>query len=1315
MKRTDIPEYKSYTVSKKMIQILFTVPLLLVLVWAYCFDLFGITGDMPLINNMQFLTPSSKTIELLKDESIEEGFLDSETFYDEEMLYRLAPSRRQQTGAAVDDEVQTYLVVAGLDANDVYNPFNLGEAAVAGSELIEEFLNINTASGINLFQLDDMLYLPFISGPMFPFYMKPASVVSWLPFRSIAPPGLFGTLNMRSNIQFIDIIGVSPDVYRTLFNVDPPMYIMDTPDYVNNFPNLTPLASHQEIQKAYAAFDDYTQKDESIFGKHFFIGYDKQTTYTLKSGYLKYYNGFDADTPYSEYIGYNADATFIHDEGINVTNSLIVGYDTGVNGTYRLNGGQLFARQVVIGKGGIGTFKQDGGSHEFESMSLGFNRDSQGNYILNQGTAHGFEMTVGYGGKGTYTQDAGNLDIDYLLTVGKESYSDGQVTVNDGSLTTQLLRIGEFGTGTVILNGGSISADATTLGSALSLSRDDCAALIPDEHLDAFWTELVNLDYIDQSGQATSTLWLLDYDQFLNSIDVTEYGLDPLVIFDFLHTGLHTSSGTFTQNGGSNDAGHLIVSPGVGSTGLYEMNAGDLTCEYIYLGYPADASFIQTGGSVTVYNDLILGLCDPDDPASQIDNSDLLYGSHVELFGGTFSVYNIRGLCGFSSLWLDSLAELQVGGAITDVHEFVVGYNSEASYAQVSSDYTVGNLYLGYDAGANGAYVMTNSSLSTIFVTYDLQNIFGDVYVGYGGIATLDMTNSSLVTTDMYVGHDVGSEGTLTISGSESIIDSQCLLVGTGGSIGKVTHNSGLVRTESLLVGSNGDQGSGLYKLETDASLETDYLTVANTGSFQHRGSATVFSGVTIDSGGSYKFESGSLTLQYTTEPIGNKLYSVKSNFSIEEYGVFVQSEGVTTVYGDLNVAEKGSYNLNGGSLLLNDDISKEWVDPEDIYDTDLPDVSTAGVLTENPGKMNIAGTFNHNHGSVIANNTMTIESTGSYNMNTSDSLKLANASYGNMFVKSNLNIKGEFTQTNGTLSVDGDIVIASSARFTLYKGNIDVNGPIYESGSIYESERFFLYDGGLLSRKDPSDNDNSWLDRDEKLSWSGDIIVNGHLELVGGTINASSLIVNSTLWISESVTSDGSTVVLQDELRFGSNSQCSSVGDASLTVKLDGDISIVDIESTKANQMTGLNDITLEFVGSNNLMEVAGRDYGYNMSAFSANFAFYEINLADNALLTLVDLNDNHPWIGGDEVLYVSHLILGNDAILDLNGITIYVKNAPQIDNGEVINGDINVFASELDMHGFATPVPEPGAVWLSFSGVLVLLYNLKRFRSRS
>ncbi len=173
---------------------------------------------------------------------------------------------------------------------------------------------------------------------------------------------------------------------------------------------------------------------------------------------------------------------------------------------------------------------------------------------------------------------------------------------------------------------------------------------------------------------------------------------------------------------------------------------------------------------------------------------------------------------------------------------------------------------------------------------------------------------------------------------------------------------------------------------------------------------------------------------------------------------------------------------------------------------------------------------------------------------------------------------------------------------------------------------------------------------------------------------------------------------------------------------------------------------------GEPELLEVAGRDLGFDPAGWQDNFAVGSLVVDSGAILRLVDEFDNDPSGHSPEALYVDELIVEEAARIDLGGLHLYYLNGGppkrlicgdcdldgDVDRSDFLvflenfgtegsagwthgdgdgDGDVDVLdylavkrSFGLIARGEAPEAPEPGALWLLAVGAGTLLARRRR-----
>jgi fibronectin-binding autotransporter adhesin len=210
------------------------------------------------------------------------------------------------------------------------------------------------------------------------------------------------------------------------------------------------------------------------------------------------------------YVGYGGAGTFHHNgNDVTVDNTLVLGHQTGSQGTYNLDTGYLYIGStspvwhgnLYVGDAGTGTFNQTGGYiwgygqqvigntgtgtgtfnlsgdgwNRTATLILGNNANSSGTYNLNGGTLEVYNNEfIGNSGSGTFIQTNGSQEAgDAEIVLGRYANSSGTYTMTDGSLKTGTLTVGGQGTGSFTQTGtGSQTGGNVTVYNDMNIGTD---------------------------------------------------------------------------------------------------------------------------------------------------------------------------------------------------------------------------------------------------------------------------------------------------------------------------------------------------------------------------------------------------------------------------------------------------------------------------------------------------------------------------------------------------------------------------------------------------------------------------------------------------------------------------------------------------------------------------------------------------------------------------------------------------------------------------------------------------------------------------
>lgn len=182
-------------------------------------------------------------------------------------------------------------------------------------------------------------------------------------------------------------------------------------------------------------------------------------------------------------VGNNGGAgEFIQNFGqIKISEKLVLGQNGGL-GAYNFSSGSMEAPGAVIGNGGIGNFYQTGGTHTLtNTVEIGKTAGSEGTYVLDDGVLSvdwgkvGDFFTVGESGKGVFVHDGGRLDNRSsntpTLILGKHSTGNGTFQMLSDSFADWEFKdviVGDLGAGYFEQNAGK-----NTITNALEIGKKE--------------------------------------------------------------------------------------------------------------------------------------------------------------------------------------------------------------------------------------------------------------------------------------------------------------------------------------------------------------------------------------------------------------------------------------------------------------------------------------------------------------------------------------------------------------------------------------------------------------------------------------------------------------------------------------------------------------------------------------------------------------------------------------------------------------------------------------------------------------------------
>lgn len=240
---------------------------------------------------------------------------------------------------------------------------------------------------------------------------------------------------------------------------------------------------------------------------------------------------------------------------------IVAGY-AGYDGVVT-NAGELAACDLLVGESGNGKFVNDGALAVANKFRVARGVGSSGTFVHRGGTishaaASSQPIRVGYLGTGRFEVAAPLAFTSEMMVVGNENGSRGTLVVDDALSGIKILKLGENAgsEGTLLLNGGSVTVNATTAATASDSGH-------------AIWVGMVN-ESGDQAQTATGRI------QGHGKIGRTEVDTDAR------HARIK-NYGRIVADGGDLDLGlfRLVGLPTVdankcGTNGWFAVNGGRL-------------------------------------------------------------------------------------------------------------------------------------------------------------------------------------------------------------------------------------------------------------------------------------------------------------------------------------------------------------------------------------------------------------------------------------------------------------------------------------------------------------------------------------------------------------------------------------------------------------------------------------------------------------------------------------------------------------------------------------------------------------------
>lgn len=768
--------------------------------------------------------------------------------------------------------------------------------------------------------------------------------------------------------------------------------------------------------------------------------------------------------------------------------TLSIGDETNATGSYTISGGTLDAAtaQLKIGHGKQGTLTLSGQATVIANiLDIGPNGTIVSEAAAdNESVLRANILAVAPGTAALSFNSTLQLGIDRRWVTNSALPSDVDLTVGKD------LVVGHAASATLAQSGGAVAvhqalrvAASEGVAASYSISSGTLSAneLVIGAYLQAAYTP-ANATFVQTGGNVTVS----DYNGMQTGAgfgSTGRYELSGGTLDVYNHYVGYSGAGTFVQTGGSHRADYLALGYFPDSEGAYTLSGGILSTGFEAVGQYSRGNFTQTGGTNTVSTRLDIG-CDSGatgmyslSGGSLIVNGNLRIGSGggtgtLHLIGsgllaadtitlgsnGTFDIPTSAGAANATlrvNHFLDWTGSLQIGANFQVGHpaggsgtgnmtlaagqdlttrgELVIGYSAPAIMSQTGGHLMpVSNFYVGYLAGSQGTYRLTEGSIDALW----------DQYIGYQGQGYFDQSGGIHNSSFTYLGESAGSSGSYSLSGGTW--KGSYVIVGNLGT-GNVTQTGGIANLGQIDIG-KGTGSQGTYAL-TGGQLNASGIDIGGPGSgtLQLGGTATIAANsITLHANGTINSEA-------TPDNVSilrlNRLYGLGNNTTLGSSIQLGYAEGYDT--GSMSV----SY---GQTLAITRDMTVGY--------------TAAANFNQYGGTTHIGGELRVGEGPAAP---------GTYSLS-GGSVKAASLSVGR-------NAAGTIVHSGGTLAVDADVVLGLSVggngAYTLTGGTLDARqGWVYvgqngvgslsldQSGTLI-ADAVQLGSNGTFSSPDASNN----------------------------------------------------------------------------------------------------------------------------------------------------------------------------------------------------------------------------------------------------
>ena len=942
--------------------------------------------------------------------------------------------------------------------------------------------------------------------------------------------------------------------------------------------------------------------------------------------------------------------TYRLDAGIhNISNSLMLSYDTNSAGIYDMNGGALnVGGSAYVGlrsSSQTSLFNQSGGANSVSgSLYVGHDDGSRGVYNLTAG-ALSVANNINVGGTAPVSTAMGSLNV----TGSTATASANNLTVwsDNSSITTG---------STASTTGGIID-----IAGALTLRGGGIATSYRGD-VDSSYTGALSGIYAGSASiSGTGTRWDTRY----------------------FNTGLSGAGTTTVSRGGVvRSVNNTIIGLYNGSNGTLNIDLGGtvVTNSNGYLGYNSGATgTVNVGGANALWDvgfTLFVG-----------GNSSASGGGGTGVLNvnsrGTVLAENLVVWNGNSSVTTGGTAST-IGGVIDIAGALTLqgGGNATSYYGRVDSSHSV-NLLSGIYAGS--------ASISGPDTRWDTRHF----YTGFTGNGATTVYNGGSVSSSGYtlIGHDNGSNGMLNINAGGAVF------TGLHGYLG---FNSGATGTanvsgadalwdvaNTLYVGGNvsGSGGAGTLNIDAGGAVNAGFFELYDTGVLNMNGGTLTAGG--LDNLGSFNFNAGTVNV---ANDLATNGFGAQGSITVGTFGTL--NVGGATSLNDFSTLVVNGGTFSTGSLIDNGGFAFN----SGIFNltSDNLVIGAGGLFGSNvefdsSRTVNVSNSVNINSGAILGLNNTSF-SAGTYNNSGTVDLvgSVTNASGGNFINAGLLTGNGAMsasltnTSTGELRATSGDTLVMAGATNTnaglinLLGGTVEFSNAVSNGATgMINGHGALIATGGLVN--------------DGVIATTAVTDIQGNVT----NVNSGNIIVAGTITtFYDDVVHNGADFIVKNGAQavfFGSYSGASNFTGAGELV-FAGDL--LPGNSPALIDVTG--DMTL-MASNTTIIELGGLFRGDEYDAFDIGGT---LSLGGELDVVMFDLGSGlfAPGLGDSFDLFAADTITGSFDLLTLAAL------------GGGLDWQLDLLADEIGTTDIlrlsvVSSVPVPPAVWLFVSGLLGLV----------